>query len=297
LYARLWRDLADEPRVAPLVEKWHWDVPLRLLAALHDLVLRGDASWDDLPGALERHADFLRWAISERPVQTNEVQRCWMLLPCFLEIARRTGARTFDVLDLGTAAGLNLLWDRYRYRYGAGEWGPADALLALSGEERRSVPRELLDFHPQVRRRIGVDLAPIDVTTEEGARLLRSFVWADQTWRLDQLDRAIGAVGDDPPELLEGDVVEVVPEVLARRDAGALMVVVNTAALGYVPAERRTRVLDAIADAGDLAYVASAQPPDGSHLYWGFTITIWPDGEREFVANGDFHGAWLEWLR
>jgi hypothetical protein len=234
--------LAEEPLVAPLASNWRWDVPLRLLAALHELVLRGEASWDAVSEALRRHADFLRWAIADRPVQTNEVQRSWMLLPCFLEIARRTGAEAFDLVDLGTSGGLNLLWDRYRYRYEAGEWGPPNALLELSGEERRPIPAELLAVRPRVRRRIGIDLAPIDVTTDEGARLLRSFVWADQTWRLEQLDRAIAAVREDPPELVRGDLVELLPEALARRQDGALTVVVDTAAVGYVPAERRRLV-------------------------------------------------------
>ena len=66
-----------------------WDAPLRLLGGLHYLVLAGDASWDD--SALETHAEFLREFVREQSVQTNEVQRSWMLLPCFL--ARRAGAR------------------------------------------------------------------------------------------------------------------------------------------------------------------------------------------------------------
>ena len=134
-------------------------------------------------------------------MQTNEVRRSWFLLPCFLEVARRTGAETFDLLELGSSAGFNLLWDRYRYRYEAGEWGPADALLELDGEERRPVPAELLALVPRVRRRVGLDLDPVDVTTDEGALRLRSFVWPGQPERMERLDRAIAAVRAEPPEL------------------------------------------------------------------------------------------------
>ena len=80
--------------------------------------------------------------------------------------------------------------------------GSADALLELDGEERRPVPAELLSLVPRVRRRVGLDLDPVDVTTDEGALRLRSFVWPDQPERLERLDRAIAAVRAEPPELV-----------------------------------------------------------------------------------------------
>src|SRR4249920_983439 len=100
-------------------------------------------------------------------------------------------AKTFDLVELGPSAGLNLVWDRYRYRYEAGEWGREDAVLSFDGYERRPVPRDLFDLEPGVRGRIGIDRSPIDVTNEDGARLLRSFVWVGQEGRMERLDRAI----------------------------------------------------------------------------------------------------------
>jgi hypothetical protein len=231
-------------------------------------------------------------------VQTNEVQRSWMLLPCFLEVARRTGAETFDLVELGTSAGFNLQWDRYRYRYAAGEWGPRDAKVELIGEERAPVSAQLLRFVPRVVSRVGIDLAPIDVTTDEGARLLECFVWPDQTWRLGQLERAIAALREDPPDLRRGDIVESLPELLTEPDDGELTVVFQTAVLGYLPREGRERVRDALADAGrqrPLALVESWRPVTGEHTFWALVVQVWPDGERVEVAHADFHGAWLEW--
>ena len=115
----------------------HWDAPLRLLGGLHYLVLAGRASWDD---PLVEHGDFLRGFVRDHGVQTNEVQRSWALLPCFLRAAELLDAAEVDVVELGTSAGLNLVWDRYRYEYRAGAWGGDDAALTLRGEERRPVP-------------------------------------------------------------------------------------------------------------------------------------------------------------
>ena len=52
---------------------------------------------------------------------------------CFLRVAQRTGAQSVDLVELGPSAGLNLVWDRYRYRYEAGEWGSPAAGAPVRG--------------------------------------------------------------------------------------------------------------------------------------------------------------------
>jgi hypothetical protein len=231
-------------------------------------------------------------------VQTNEVRRSWTLLPCFLEIARRTGVETFDVLELGASAGLNLLWDRYRYRYEAGSWGPPDAPLELDGQERAPVPASLVALSPRVRRRSGVDLDPVDVTTDEGALRLRSFVWPGQTGRMERLDQAIEAVRREPPQLVRGDLVEQLPRLLAERAPDALTVVFQTAVVGYLDEAgwaRAQAVLERAGRDGDLALVWTDRPAPDVHTHWGLWLRLWRGGEPELLAHADFHGAWLEW--
>jgi hypothetical protein len=246
-------------------------------------VLAGRAGREDVDAALREEADFLRdWVATER-VQTNEPRRCWWLVPCFLEAARRTGADTFDCVELGCSAGLNLLWDRYGYEY---ETGAFEGSPVFRGEERgRPVP---VAAPPRVRSRVGVDLAPPDLRTEEGVRLLKSFVWADQEQRLADLDAAIGVWRRDPPEVVVGDMVEELPGLLERR-SDAPPVVWHTAALNYLPRERQTIVRELITNAGAM-FVETWQPGDGAHDYYGLYV----DGDE--VAHAEFHGAWIEWL-
>ena len=279
-------------RVGALVERWTWRTPLQLLGGLHYLVLGGEASWDAVDRALAEHAGFLRRFIVEQPVQTNEVQRSWVLLPLFLSAVRC--ATAVDVVELGASAGLNLVWDRYRYRYSAGAWGPPDAPLTLAGEERRPVPAELLAERPAVRSRVGIDLTPVDVTTDGGARLLRSFVWAGQEERLERLDRAIAVVRADPPELVRGDIVEALPGVLERLPEDGLTLVFQTAVFAYLTEDARTRVRELL-DAADreLVFVSSGRPR-GDVRSWGMRIYR-PGGRREFVGHADYHGAWLDY--
>jgi hypothetical protein len=295
LYAELCRRFAEDPVVAEVVgPEPTWEAPLRLLGGLHYLVLGGEASWED---PLEEHKAFLAEFVREQGVQTNEVQRSWVLVPLFLRVAERTGAGVVDLVELGPSAGLNLVWDRYRCVYEAGAWGPADARLTLTAEERGRVPAGLFGRELAVRRRTGIDRAPVDVTKDENARLLKAFVWAGQDERLERLDRAIAAVRADPPELVEGDFVELLPEVLASQPGDVLTVVFQTAALGYAGEEGRARVRAALGAAGrerPLVFVTAGKGRTGEQ-HWGLRIVFYPEAEREFAGEADYHGAWLDW--
>lgn len=296
LYVDLLRAWADDPVAAELVgTDPAWDAPLRLIGGLHYLVLGGEAGWDD---PLEDHAEFLREFVAEQGVQTNEVQRSWVLVPLLLRVAQRTGAETLDLVELGPSAGLNLVWDRYRYRYEAGEWGREDAILSFDGEERLPVPGDLLELEPQVGVRIGIDRSPIDVTTEDGARLLRAFVWAGQEERMERLDRAIEALREDPPQLLQGDFVEELPDALAAQPRDRLTVVFQTASFGYIGDEGRARVRSVLEQTGrerELAFISTGKPREPEEHCWGLRLVFWPGGEREFAGHADFHGSWLQW--
>jgi hypothetical protein len=276
--------------VAPDLE---WDLPLRLLGGLHYLVLGGDAAWDDLGAALEHHGPFLRRWCAEQEVQTNEVQRSWALLPAFLSLA---DGRPFDLLELGPSAGLNLVWDHYRYRYATGEWG--DGPLELTGVDRASPPSSLLERRVEVVRRRGIDLNPVDVTTDDGARVLQAFVWADQTGRLERLRRAIDVVQHDPPQLLRGDYVEELPSLLADRRDGAQLVVFQTASTMYLDRHQSERLREAMQHAGreePFVYVSTGRAPKDD----GYALEVHrhPSGTVERLAVFDFHGEWLDWGR
>ena len=256
-------------------------------------MLAGDASWDAIGDAFDGHAGFLRRFTSEQDVQTNEVQRAWALLPAFLTLA---DGRPFDLVELGPSAGLNLVWDRYAYRYANGRWG--SGLLELAGDDRLPPPADLFAREVRVERRRGVDLNPVDATSEHGARLLQAFVWADQEVRLERLRRAIETLRADPPDLVRGDYVDALPGLLADRRDGAQLVGFQTASTMYLTKDGRRRLSDALEQAGrvePLAYLTTGRAPDDD----GFSLELerYPGGKSERLAIFDFHGAWLDWGR
>jgi hypothetical protein len=304
LYARLARELADDALVAEIVgdHRPRWESPMRLLAGIHLLELSGEVEdpWSRVPELLEERREFLTRFVAEQQVQTNEVQRAWALLPAFLEAAG--GDATLDLLELGPSAGLNLLWDRYRYRYPAGEWGEEDAPLELAGEAEGGPPASPLVRRPAVRRRRGIDRWPVDLRDPEQALRLQSFVWADQTARLERLRRAIEIAREDPPELLEGDYLELLPGLLAERADDALTVVFHSASTGYLRTEQRAALreeLEAAGGEGPLAWISYEFDEDGEAVGFGtfaLDLTLWPGGERRRLARLDGHANRMRWL-
>jgi hypothetical protein len=253
-------------------------------------VLDGRASWDDVDAALTDHRDFLARFVAEHEVQTNEVQRSWALLPAFLSLA---DGRPFDLVELGPSAGLNLVWDRYAYRYSSGAWG--DGPFELAGDDRVPPPAPLFAADVRVARRRGVDRHPIDVTTDDGALLLQSFVWADQADRLARLRAAIDVVRADPPELIQGDYVRDLPRLLDDRVPGAQLVVFETASTQYLDRAQRETLHAALRDAAPLTFLTTRSHPGAD--YYTLEAWTWPGGGRRAVEHFDFHGAWLEWTR
>jgi hypothetical protein len=299
LYARICRDLLHEPFVNSIIDEWTWETPLRLLSGIHYLVLAEEADWTDISAVLRKYRDFLRDFVANQPIQTNEVQRSWFLAPCFAAVANEFEADEIDIIELGASAGLNLLWDAYRYRYRQGNIGPEDAPLELEGEERRDVPSSLLARIPRVRSRVGIDNRPVDICSDEGLRLLRAFVWPDQRWRLELLDRAAKHARLRPAPVLKADFVEALPGLLHTRSRKTPTVVFETAALGYLERERAfelLRALDTAGDQGNLAMVSARDTAMGGRSCYSLTLTIWPPGERRILCEADLHGAWLDWL-
>jgi hypothetical protein len=159
-------------------------------------------------------------------------------------------------------------------------------------------PAALLERPAEVVRRRGVDLSPVDVTTEHGALVLQAFVWADQAARLERLRRAIDVVRAEPPELIAGDYVEALPSLLRARVDDTLLVVFQTASTMYLDRGQQERLHASLREGGRVApfaYVTTGRAPGDD----GYALEVhrYPEGTTRRLAVFDFHGEWLEWGR
>jgi hypothetical protein len=295
-------------------------VLLRLLGGVHRLVLEGAAPElaprfgsvggtratvpdgrgrpdpalrAELLAVVERGADRLALDLT-LPVQTNEVGRSAALLGGHLEVARL--GLPLRVLEIGASAGLNLLFDRYRYTAGRQAFGPASSPLAFVDPWFGSAPD--LRQPIEVAERRGCDPHPIDPTSREGRTRLRSFVWADMADRLERLDAALEVAASEPPVVDRAHAGDWVAEQLASPTPGLATVVTHSIVLQYLaPAERR-RLVATIDEAGQRA---SAEAPiawlrlepggDQAEL----RLTTWPGGEVRLLARSSYHGTPVVW--
>jgi hypothetical protein len=237
--------------------------PRVVLAALHDLALAGRAPTlaaayaagdaDAAAGAaidtLLRMTDAVVSVVARRRVRTDETGRCAVLYPAIAEAARRVGAPAVGLIAVGCSAGLDLGVDRVGITYSDGRSlgdpsSPVQMAASLVGH--RPIPTRPM---PAVVARIGIDVDPLDVTDPDDARWLRACVPPDQPERAARLDAEIALLATDPPVLLQGNAVEVLPDALAQVPAGALPVVTTTWALSSLSLEDRLRFLHRLGDA------------------------------------------------
>lgn len=334
LYAALSSGIADRPDLyrlllhAPLQQR----LPVLLLACTHALLLAEPdhelAQWypnltarprppedEALLAAFERfvteRAGVLAAMLGSRSTQTNEIGRCLLLLPAFGLLADEWGPLAH--LDVGTSGGLNLLSDRYAYRYTSDDGGDggnigAPSPVRLEATTRGTIP--LPDAMPTIASRLGVDSDPIDVTDDDAARWLEACVWPDQRDRFLRLRAAIELARSDPPEIMRGDAVASLDPALQRlrlRGSGH-PVVTNSWVLNYLTSDQRTAYvaeLDRLGATTDLSWVFVEDPTMTPELPWGtvgdgefktvVAVARWRGGRRsvEQLATCHPHGYWL----
>jgi hypothetical protein len=327
IYAELCRRCADDiaagGAVGSLVAGFTGDparlsLPLRLLGAVHDRVLAGEAPelaqhfptsggaarwpqlFDAFLAACHVHGDALLRALAHPP-QTNSVGRCAALLPGFLLAAARSG-KPLALLELGASAGLNLRFHRYRYEFGSARWGDAAADVVLRPDWRGPLPQlgavSVADRH-------GCDLQPVDVHDAAARRRQLAFVWPDHRERFAQTAAALALAATDALTVDAADAVSWLPRMLATPSDGVATVIFHSSVWAYVPDRGQVALTAAIEAAGDRASAAAplfwlrfedeVPPPESGPRLHDLRLRSWPGNREEVFARGQPHGQWIEW--
>lgn len=291
-----------------------WDeMPgIKLLGAVHHLVLAGRApsldefypsvggrsgpeeAWPRFRQILVEQAEAVRQLLP-RPIQTNEVGRCAALVGGFLEVAR--AGHPLRILELGSSAGLNLRWDRYRYEARGETWGPSESPVRLCTYNTQRIPP--FDVDATVTERRGCDPNPLDASSQEVGLTLTSFVWPDQIHRLRVLRAALDVAKDVPVQIDPAGAAQWLPDQLAELPTGTATVVFHSITMQYLSLEERQQVSDTIEEAG-------TRSDDERRLAWlrmepagrmaDVHVTMWPGGETKLLARSGYHGDPVEWL-
>jgi hypothetical protein len=282
VYPAICRSVADDDEVlslldhAPLAQRR----PLLLLAAVHDLLLAGAdhplaAHYDTVASvrgipfhrpASDVAADFadfcrlhrgeLERLVETRTTQTNEVGRCTSLLPALCHVAAGSpDSGPLSLLDLGSSAGLNLLFDDYGYTYRQQDGGrtmtagPPGATVAFECQARGDVGNLPPLGLPAMATRVGLDLSPIDPRSEDQARWLLACQWPENPARFGRLRGALANVraSDHPPRLERGDMVDDVGRIAATMEGSGPLVVFHSWVAAYLDEMRQRDLVAAVA--------------------------------------------------
>ena len=318
--ARLLNLLADKLRPdTPVAERllaWPSDragpdaVALRLAGALHHLVLSGRAPmlarlyaipetvpdsqlWRAVNAALRLHPDVILATLDHAP-QTNELRRSAVYIAAahWLTAAYRL---PLVVSELGSAAGLNLLWDDYALRIGSQTYGPDGGAITLAPDWKGALPPYA---PPLIRSRAGVDLNPLDPVADR-LRLL-SYIWPDQAERMERTARALDLAAEKRPAVTRANAVDWLETRLARPIPQAVHLVCHTVVWQYLDHADQARGLDLLARTGartraDEPLAHLAMEDDGTRPGALLTLHLWPGDERIVLGRADFHGRWVDW--
>ena len=231
--------------------------------------------------------------VRNRRVQTNEIRRSSYLMPAFGRVFLDSGELPLALIDVGASAGLNLLWDAYRYVYSDGsEFGPTDSGVVIDCELRSAMPEIPSEFPPVAFRR-GVDLNPVDLSDDEEFRWMAALVWPEHTDRAESLRAAREIWLREPPTVERGSATEVLPEVMRNAPSGAALCVFHCHTLNQFPEEARAAFYE-------ILRAESANRPVYHAASEGESLSVgrMADGKSDVIlaARRHAHGRWIEWL-
>jgi hypothetical protein len=320
--------------------------PLLLLAAVHFLLLSGTehplaAFYDTVAivrgipsgrppadGVAAAFADFchlyradIERLVVTRATQTNEVGRCSALLPGLCLIAAEyEWHEPLSLLDLGTSAGLNLLFDDYAYTYRSAEGaavrsaGASDSAVVLECSARDDVTCLPELRSPVMAERVGLDLSPVDPFSDDEARWLLACQWPDNPARFGRLRAALANVRAvaHPPRLERGDMLTDLPRVAASMAGDGPLVVFHSWVAAYLSEREQQSLTEQVAgldlqrpvhhlycespfETPGLPTPPSPATREGPDLATTL-VHIGPEGRPPVrLADTHPHGYWIRW--
>lgn len=222
----------QQPNLVFAALRWHGAEAGDTAALRHGLL----GSWDTV-----------RSTIMRRSTQTNEAARCAVLLP----LLHRIGGPV-ALIELGAAAGLCLIPDRYNYAYSDGTVarspsGSGDVTISchVSGGSLRPGLTA-----PQVAWRAGIDLNPLDPADPDTTAWLETLIWPEHEHRRQLLTAALPLAAAERVRIRRGDLLTGLDDVLSKVPAECTPVVFHSATLAYLSADDRAAAAAAIAGSG-----------------------------------------------
>ncbi|WP_053367042.1 DUF2332 domain-containing protein [Bacillus sp. FJAT-27245] len=317
LYEYLSKEIAGDTELLKLCShaRKGQPVPNLLFGAVHYLLLKGAdhplrgfyASIEQTPHpaeasfphfkhfCLENRMEIIE-LLETRLVQTNEVRRCAYLFPLFNYI-HELAARPLALIEIGTSAGFQLLWDHYSYTYGDGvEFGIEGAEVKIHAAVNGDVQPVFNKRIAPVSARYGLDLHINDVTKDEDSLWMKALIWPEHRDRRELFEGAVQSMRTNREKItfIEGDGVELLPRLIEQIPDDSAIVVFHTHVANQMPMETKLKLLEnaeGIAKSRDVFHLYNNMNDANLHL----DSFVGGQKRHQLAAITDGHGRWFEW--
>ncbi|WP_421383709.1 DUF2332 domain-containing protein [Bacillus salacetis] len=315
LYEHLAIKIAEDKEVLELCSSARegQPVPNLLLGAVHYLLMKGYehplkeyypsvvSEPKDHKEAFVPFKDFCQkykkeiiHLLETKLVQTNEVRRCAYLFPAFSYVYEKM-KKPLALIEIGTSAGLQLMWDRYRYSYGTGElYGNMDSTAEIKSQIRGDQYPELSNSVPPVSHRIGLDLHINDLTDDEDYFWLKALIWPEHEDRRELFEKAAEYVKPSSIELIEGDGIEMLPRIVEEIPEESVLCVFHTHVANQIPIEGKKKLkeeIERIAGRREIVHIYNNMEDRELHLDY----FIGGVENKNTIGQTEGHGRWFEW--
>ncbi|PET76120.1 hypothetical protein CN514_02910 [Bacillus sp. AFS001701] len=291
-------------------------IPNLLLGSIHYLLMNGKhhplkefypslvETPKELEGSYPYFQDFCKkfrneiiQFIQTKIVQTNEVRRCAYLYPCFSYIYQKIN-KPISLIEIGTSAGLQLLWDQYKYSYSTSEtiYGNIKSNVLINSEVKDKGPTilPLLEKMPPVVDRYGIDLHVNDLSNEEDYLWLKALIWPEHFERRELFEKAVISIKGNEINLIEADGIKMLPEVVKQLSNDSILCIFHTHVANQIPVKGKQSLLKTIE--------VISKNRDVFHLYnniWDrmLHLDLYINGVKyeEVIGETEGHGKWFEW--
>jgi len=260
-----------------------------------------------------RERSALGELLQSRRLQTNEAARAASLVVGLHHVVRAAGEAPVHLVELGSSAGLQLLYPYFDYEFVRGgetirldaqqaESGGAPPLIATSVAGDGELPGSI----PVTASRSGIDLDPLDATVAEERLWLLSHIVPEETSRRALLEKALRLAAAVGPEIRRGDAVALLEERLTGPGDG-IICVYHSHVIGQLGPANRERLREVLTPAvasgrvvvlslegGRSAELPPAPAERARQTYAGLRLTD-RSGSRLLSLAGS-HGKWMQLL-
>jgi hypothetical protein len=315
LYEFLSRKIAEDDEMLELSSSGRvgQPVPNLLFGAVHYLLLKGrdhvlkefypsivqnpkelEESFTHFKNFCQIYRDEIDSILKSKLVQTNEVRRCAYLYPSFCFVYNKV-KKPLSLIEIGTSAGLQLLWDQYCYSYGNNEvYGNGLSKVHITSEIKGENIPLLLQHSPPVALKIGLDLHISDLRDPEDYLWLKSLIWPEHQERLELFENAAQHFNENPVKLMEGDGVALLTDVVEQIPKDTVICIFHNHVANQIPENLKHELIEKIKMIGSKR--------DVFHLYnnmWDRELHLdyFINGieSNKMIGETDGHGRWFYW--